>query len=67
MAIFQAVTFLVVLGTASWVGADASQRDFSGSKFASKTWHWVAGMLLLWIVVFPVYLAKRGHAPAKQA
>ena len=64
---FRVVMFFVVVGSAVWVGADASHRDFSGSSFASKTWHWVVGILLLWIVVFPVYLAKRGHAPLKQA
>ena len=62
---FQAIMFFVVVGSAIWVGIDASHRDFSGSGFASKTWHWVVGILLLWIVVFPVYLAKRGQAPVK--
>lgn len=65
MATFPAVMFVVIVGTAVWVGVDASNRDFSRSSFASKTWHWVVGTLLLWIVVFPVYLAKRGHAPLK--
>ena len=65
MATFQIVMFLVVLGTAIWVAVDASHRDFSNSSFASKTWHWVVGMVLLWIVVFPVYLAKRGKAPLR--
>jgi hypothetical protein len=67
MQAFQSFMLLVVVGTAVWVGVDASQRDFSRSSFASKTWHWVVGTLLLWIVVFPVYLAKRGHVPLKSA
>jgi cytochrome b561 len=61
----QEVILLIVLGTTIWIGVDAHQRDFSDSQFASKTWHWVVGSLLLWIVVFPVYLAKRSSAPLK--
>ncbi len=67
MQTFQALMLLVVVGSAIWVGVDASHRDFRGSSFASKTSHWVVGTLLLWIVVFPVYLAKRSHAPVKSA
>jgi hypothetical protein len=53
------------LGSVVWVGVDASKRDFSGSRFANKTWQWVVGALLVWIIVFPVYLFKRGNAPLK--
>jgi hypothetical protein len=53
---------LVVAGTTIWVGVDASKRDWSGG---SGTATWVVGCILLWIVVFPVYLAKRGKAPLK--
>ena len=56
---------IVVVGSCLWVGYDASNRDFSDSKFASKTWHWMIGTLLLWLIVFPVYLFKRGRAPLK--
>jgi hypothetical protein len=52
-------------GSVIWVGFDARKRDFSGSKFASKTWQWVVGTLLIWIIVFPVYLFKRGNAPSR--
>ena len=62
---FQAIMFFVVIGSAIWVGIDASHRDFSGSSFASKTWHWVVGILLLWIVVFPIYLFQRSKTTAK--
>ena len=65
MQTFQAIMFFVVIGSAIWVGIDASHRDFSGSGFASKTWHWVVGILLLWIVVFPIYLFQRGKAAEK--
>lgn len=54
---------VVVLGSAVWVGVDASQRDFTGDKFASSAAVWVIGTLLLWIIVFPLYLFKRGKAP----
>lgn len=56
-----AVVLLVVVGTAIWVGADASGRDWSGDGFANKPWKWVVGCLLLWIVVFPLYLARRNR------
>jgi hypothetical protein len=54
---------VVVVGSAIWVGFDASQRDFTGDKFGSSTAVWVVGTLVLWIVVLPVYLFKRGKAP----
>lgn len=53
---------LVVVGTTIWVGIDASKRDWQGK---SGTATWVAGCILLWIVVFPIYLAKRNKAPLK--
>jgi hypothetical protein len=54
---------LVVIGSSVWVGADASQRDLSGDRFADRTWKWVVGCLLLWIVAFPIYLARRNRSP----
>jgi hypothetical protein len=65
MATLQAVMFALAVATAIWVGVDATHRDFSNSPFARKTWHWVAGTLLLWFVVFPIYLAKRNRAPLR--
>jgi hypothetical protein len=56
---------LVVVGTTVWVGVDASKRDWSGSGGGAATW--VVGCILLWIVVFPIYLVKRGKAPLKDA
>lgn len=53
------------IGSVVWVGVDASKRDFTGSRFANKTWQWVVGSLLVWIIVFPVYLFKRGNAPLR--
>lgn len=59
---FGLLVLLVVVGTTIWVGVDASKRDWSGG---SGTATWVIGCVLLWIVVFPIYLAKRGRAPLK--
>jgi hypothetical protein len=59
------LVLLVVVGTSIWVGADASRRDWHGDSFANSATKWVIGSLLLWIVVFPVYLAKRNRAPLK--
>jgi hypothetical protein len=56
---------VVVIGTAIWVGLDASQRDWSNNKFAKSPAVWVLGCLLLWIVAFPVYLAQRSSVPLK--
>jgi hypothetical protein len=59
------ILLFIVLGTTVWVGVDASGRDWSGDRFANSTTKWVIGTLLLWIVVFPVYVARRGRAPLK--
>jgi hypothetical protein len=59
------ILLFIVLATTVWVGVDASGRDWSGDRFANSTTKWVIGTLLLWIVVFPVYLARRGRAPLK--
>ena len=64
--VMTALLLLVVLGTAVWVGVDASGRDFSHERFWPKgTTTWVIGVILLWIVVFPAYLARRGRAPQR--
>jgi hypothetical protein len=59
-----AAVILLVIGTSVWVGFDSRSRDWSHSSFADKPWQWVVGCLLLWIVVFPMYLVKRGQAVA---
>jgi hypothetical protein len=61
---------LVVIGSAVWVGFDASGRDFTTGKrwvMAKGPVGWVLGCLLLWIIFFPAYLAQRGRAPVKRA
>jgi Protein of unknown function (DUF2510) len=60
------LVYVLFIASAIWVGVDASQRDFSHDRFANATWKWVVGCLLLWIVVFPVYLARRGRAPLRR-
>ena len=56
---------LVVVGTTIWVAVDSSGRDWSDDRFANSPTKWVIGTLLLWIIVFPVYVARRGRAPLK--
>jgi hypothetical protein len=67
MGLITFVWYAAVLGSIVWVGVDANKRDFSHSRFASKTWQWVVGAIFLWIVVLPVYLFKRRNAPLKAA
>ena len=61
----QGIVLLIVVATSAWVGVDASGREWREGSFADKPWKWVLGSLLLWIIVFPVYLLKRGAAPRK--
>jgi hypothetical protein len=58
---------LVVVGSIIWVGVDSSKRDWSDVKGSggTSTTTWVVGCALLWIVIFPMYLFKRGNAPFK--
>jgi hypothetical protein len=62
--VFASLIVLVVVGTTIWVGLDASKRDWRGG---SGTATWVVGCILLWIVIFPIYIVKRGRAPLKDA
>jgi hypothetical protein len=57
------IVLLIVVATTVWVGVDASRRDWQGG---TSTVGWVAGCIVLWIVFFPIYLAKRGSAPLKE-
>jgi hypothetical protein len=58
------IVVLIVAGTTIWVGFDSAKRDWNEG---SGTLVWVLGSILLWIVVFPLYLVKRGRAPLKGA
>jgi uncharacterized membrane protein YdcZ (DUF606 family) len=62
----QTIMLLLVVFSAIWVAYDAGQRDLAAQQLRpNPTWKWVAGTLLLWIVVFPLYLFKRGAAPLR--
>lgn len=54
---------LVIVGTAVWVYADARRLGVrygsSGMLFEGGPLAWAVGCLLVWIVVFPLYLAAR--------
>jgi hypothetical protein len=56
------VMFLVVIGTSIWVGIDAS--SIGAGKVGTGPIGWFLFCLLLWIVGFPVYLAKRSGIKA---
>ena len=58
----------VIASTTIWLGLDARKRDWSESRSrwrARSTATWVIGSLLLWVVVFPIYLAQRARVPLK--
>jgi hypothetical protein len=59
------IMFVVVLGTSIWVLFDAKSNGVrkglvSGLADMSPG-GWCAACLLLWIIVFPLYLVKRGQ------
>ena len=58
------VVLLILVG-ATWVGYDASRRDWSGHRFANATWKWVVGALVLSFIVVPLYVVERPTAPLK--
>jgi hypothetical protein len=61
----QIVVGIVVISAAIWVGFDAANRDWSGNRIGNKTWHWVLGTLLFFLLVLPLYLYQRGRVPLK--
>ena len=60
------LSILLVVATTIWVYFDAKGRDWTGDKVATSPFTWAAGTLLLWIIIFPVYLAKRSRRPSQQ-
>jgi rRNA maturation endonuclease Nob1 len=49
---------IIVVVTSIWVGVDVRRRRRAGET-KDAAWSWVAGSLLLWIVVFPLYVWSR--------
>ena len=61
-----ALVLLAVVGSTAWLAVDAAKRDWADNGFAKNVPTWVAGSLLLWPVVFPMYVfAHRKKAPLK--
>lgn len=56
---------IVVIGTAIWVDQDARKLVAAGATKAQMGGNsplmWSVGTILVWIIVFPWYLSKRGQ------
>ena len=65
MDTFQIVYGLCTLVAWVWLIFDARKRDWTGNRFANRTWHWIVGGFVLWLVVFPLYLFQRRRVPLK--
>src|SRR5436190_15897882 len=59
--------FGLLLVATVWVAIDAGKRDWSNDKFAKSQTVWIVGMVFLAVIVFPIYLFKRGGAPLKES
>jgi hypothetical protein len=60
----QGLVFIVVIVTSIWVWADArskAKNSVDGKVGGEKPWAWFWGCLLLWIILFPLYLVRRGQ------
>lgn len=57
--------FLLVIGTSIWVLIDAKAIGVRKGQISGLgnmgPWGWFFGCLLLWIIGFPLYLAKRNE------
>jgi hypothetical protein len=61
-----ALVLLAIVGSTAWLAVDAARRDWSENSFSKNVPTWVAGSLLLWPFVFPMYVfAHRKKAPLK--
>jgi hypothetical protein len=60
-----AVLLLVVVASSIWVGFDSTGRDWSENRLTHNPFEWFIGCLLLWIILFPAYLAQRSRTPLK--
>jgi hypothetical protein len=63
--------WIIVIGSAAWVYVDAKKigvrKGLVSGMFNIGAGAWCAATLLLWIVVFPAYLIKRGALKAAVA
>jgi hypothetical protein len=61
----EGIIFLIVIGTSIWVVVDAKTIGVKKGQIKGMgdmgPWTWFFACLLLWIVGFPFYLAKRGE------
>jgi len=61
----EALIFIVVLGTSIWVLVDTKIIGVKKGQLKGMAdlgpWGWFFVCLLLWIIGFPFYLAKRGE------
>lgn len=61
----EALFFIVVLGTSIWVLVDTKTIGVKKGQLKGMAdlgpWGWFFVCLLLWIIGFPFYLAKRGE------
>lgn len=61
----QALLFVVVIGTSVWVAFDAKTIGVKKGQVKGMAGMgpigWFFACLLIWIIAFPLYLAKRGE------
>jgi hypothetical protein len=58
------VIFGLIAVSMIWVGFDAKKRDWSQKRHGAKTAEGqIIGVVLLWIIFFPIYLIQRRNAP----
>jgi hypothetical protein len=59
-----AIVLLLIVASMFWVGFDAKRRDWSQKKHGAKTASGqIIGVVIFWIVFFPVYLYQRRNVP----
>lgn len=60
-----ALLFILVIGTAIWVGFDAKshgiRKGLTKGFLDQGPLEWAVGTLLFWIILFPIYLGKRSE------
>jgi hypothetical protein len=58
------VILVVIVATWVWVWNDAKKRDWSQKKHGAKTASGqIIGVVIFWIIFFPVYLVQRRNVP----